>query len=234
MDSASGPILGSQSLECEVLMTSLINILLVDDHYILREGVKTLLESDPDVRVIACAATATDGLAKAIGSNVHVALIDYSLPDHNGLWLLQQIRTHKPALPVIILSMHTDRETVMKALSEGASGYLTKSVETSELLAAIRAVHQGGSYLHPTIAPHLLGAIRKETTTSSTTDFNLRELRILQHTADGWSNQRIADELFLSTSTIKSDLRALFQKLKVSTRTEAVAEAMRRGLVVRS
>ena len=215
-------------------MTSQINVLLVDDHYILREGVKTLLESDPGVRVIACAATAADGLAKALGSNIHVALIDYSLPDHNGLWLLQQIRSRKPDLPVIVLSMHTDRETVVKALSEGASGYITKSVETPELLAAIRAVHQGGSYLHPTIAPHLLGAIRKESMISNAIDFSERELRILQHAADGWSNQRIADGLFLSPSTIKSDLRTLFQKLKVSTRTEAVAEAMQRGLVART
>ncbi len=214
-------------------MSTTINILLVDDHYIIREGVKALLESDPEISVIACAATATEGLEKALKSEIHVALVDYSLPDHNALWLLQQIHRQKPNLPVIVLSMHTDRETVLGALSEGAAGYLTKSVETPELLAAIRAVHQGRSYVHPTIAPHLLGAIRKPTAASSRTDLCDRELRILRYAADGWSNQRIADKLFLSASTIKSDLRSIFHKLKVSTRTEAVAEAIQRGLVAR-
>lgn len=208
-----------------------INVLLVDDHYILREGVKALIESESEIKVAACAATAEEGLAKALGCNIDVALIDYSLPDHDGVWLLQRIHAQKPALPILVLSMHTDRDIVVRALSEGAAGYLPKSVDSSELLTAIRAVHQGGSYLHPTIAPHLLGALRNGTKDSSEVEFSERELHILQRAAEGWPNQRIADELFLSISTIKSDLRELFRKLNASTRTEVVAEAIRRGSI---
>lgn len=206
-----------------------INVLLVDDHYILREGVKALIESESEIKVVACAATAQEGLAKALSFTIDVALIDYSLPDYDGVWLLQRLRTQKPDLPVLVLSMHTDRDIVVRALSEGAAGYLPKSVETSELLTAIRAVCQGGSYLHPTIAPHLLGALRKGTKDFPSVELSERELHILQRAAEGWSNQRIADELFLSISTIKSDLRDLFRKLNASTRTEVVAEAIRRG-----
>ncbi len=212
-------------------MASLINVLLVDDHFILREGVKTLIESDPEVKVVACAATAEEAVARALSFEIDVALIDYSLPDHDGVWVLERIHADKPGLPVLLLSMHTDRDIVVRVLNEGASGYLPKSVDASELLTAIRSVHQGGSYLHPTIAPHLLGALRDSSKELSSFELNERELHILQRAADGWSNQRIADELFLSISTVKADLRELFRKLNVASRTEAVAEAIRRGSI---
>ncbi len=208
-----------------------IRVLLVDDHKILQEGLKSLLEAEPGVTVVAMAGTAQDGLAKAVGSNVQVAIIDISLPDHSGLWLLEQIQQQKPGLPVIVLSMHADQETVVKVLSAGAVGYLTKSAEATELLAAIRIVHQGGSYLQPQIAPLLLTALRAGGRPTPVAGLGDREREILSRVAAGQSNQKIAAELFVSASTVKAHLRTLFQKLGVSTRTEVVVEAMRQGLI---
>lgn len=213
-------------------MYSSINVLLVDDHYILREGLKTLIESEPEMRVTASAGTAQEGLARALESHLQVAIIDYSLPDHDGLWLLQQLRIKKPNLPVIVLSMCTDRDTIMKVLSEGASGYLTKSADSVELLAAIRAAILGESYVQPAIASLLVGALRKHENVPTALELGERERQILQRVAEGCSNQEIASELFISISTVKAHLRSLFQKLDVSSRTEVVVEALRRGLIV--
>ena len=206
-----------------------IRVLLVDDHYILREGVKALIETESEIEVIASASTAEEGLAKALENPVDVALIDYSLPDHDGVWLLARIQQEKPKLPVIVLSMHTGRDTVVRVLSAGASGYLPKSVDRAELLSAIRSAYRGGPYIHPSIAPLLFEVLRDTRQEEPLLELSERERHILSLAADGWTNQRIADELFLSISTIKADLRTLFQKLNASTRTEAVAEALRRG-----
>ena len=212
-------------------MASQINVLLVDDHHILREGLKTLLEADSEVCVIASAETAAEGLTKALGANVQVAVIDISLPDHDGHWLLRQIRQERPSLPVLILSMHADPATVVKVLSDGASGYLTKSADSKELLTAIRSVHNGGSYLQPRIAPFLLGALRKSENGPLQPEFTQREKDVLRQVAVGQSNHQIAEGLFVSASTVKAHLRALFRKLGVSTRTEVVVEAIRLGLI---
>lgn len=209
-------------------MKNEIRVMLVDDHDILREGLKGLLEADSEVRVVATAGSAAEGLTKALGSHIHVAVIDLSLPDQDGLWLLRQIRAEKADLPVLVLSMHADEENVVKLLAEGASGYLTKGADSVELLTAIRSVHQGGSYLQPRIAPFLLSALRRGAAPDA---FSQRERQILRYMADGLPNQTIADLLFVSTSTVKAQLRALFRKLDASTRTEAVVEAMRRGLL---
>jgi DNA-binding NarL/FixJ family response regulator len=216
------------------LVHNSLHILLVDDHHILREGLKTLLEKDSEVVVVAMAGTAQEGLTKAIGSNVQVAIIDLSLPDHDGIWLLQQIRLKRPDLPVIILSMHSDQETVVKALGEGAAGYLTKSADSAEVLNAIRAVHRGGSYLQPQVAHFLLGALRNKGRTAPPAELSDREQEILRRVAEGQSNRHIAEELFVSPSTVKAQLRGLFRELQVSTRTEVVVEAMRRGLIQRA
>lgn len=214
------------------VLSSSVNVLLVDDHQILREGLKNLIEVDPAVRVVGMAGSAQEGLQHAIRANVQVAIIDLSLPDQDGLWLLERLKESKPELHVIVLSMHADQATVVKILSSGASGYLTKSADSKELLTAIHAVHSGGSYLQPQIAPFLLGALRETQRAQRPAEFSERELTVLSRVADGQSNQQIADELFLSVSTVKAHLRSLFGKLGVSTRTELVVEGIRRNLIV--
>jgi DNA-binding NarL/FixJ family response regulator len=209
-----------------------IRILLVDDHRVLRDGLKTWLEQEADMIVQGTAGTAVEGLVKAKGCAVDVALIDLSLPDHDGLWLIERLKEEAPHVAMIVLSMHDDEETVLKVLKAGANGYMTKSADPQEVLVAIRAVREGRSYVQKEIAPYLIGALRQQADTSDgQLKLDEREREILRRAARGQSNQKIADDLFVSVSTIKASLRTVFRKLDVSTRTEAVLEAMRRGFI---
>ncbi len=204
--------------------------MLVDDHRILRDGLQGLLEQDDGVTVAATAATAAEGLAKAIGAAVQVALIDLELPDHDGVWLLKQLKEAVPGIVVVVLSMHSDEATVIRVLEAGAEGYLTKTADPREVLTAIKTVHKGGSYVQSEVAPYLLSALRKKGAAPvELPRLDEREREILRRAAQGQSNQKIADELYVSVSTVKANLRALFRKLDASTRTEAVLEAIRRG-----
>ena len=211
-------------------MLSKVRVLLVDDHRILRDGLQGLLKQDDGVTVAATAGTASEGLTKALGAAVDVALIDLELPDHDGVWLLKQLKEMMPDIAVVVLSMHSDEATVLKVLEAGAEGYLTKAADPREVLAAIKAVHGGSSYLQNELAPYLVTALRKKGSPEAAAHPRLepREQEILRRAALGQSNQKIADELFVSVSTVKANLRSLFRKLDVSTRTEAVLEALRR------
>jgi DNA-binding NarL/FixJ family response regulator len=203
----------------------------VDDHRIVRDGLKGLLEQGGDVLVVATAGTASEGLVKLRDHQPEVVVTDFPMPDHDGLWLLKEIKANHIDIPVIVLSMYDDSATVVSSIEAGASGYLPKSAEPSEVLAAIKAVHAGGSYVHPQVALHLIGAVRHREEAPADPKLSARELAVLTRLAEGRPNQEIADELHLSLSTVKAHLRAAFRKLNVSTRTELVIEAIRRGLI---
>lgn len=212
-------------------MNKATRVLLVDDHPILREGLKRLLESQGTVQVVGSVETALAAVATASLTRPDVAIIDLSLPDHDGRWLLRQLKKEFPEMPVLVLTMHLDPDSVVSALTEGASGYLTKTASHHELLQAIETVHSGGSYLQPRIAPHVVGALRCRPSPKNSDNLTDRELDILELVADGLSNQAVAERLFVSVSTVKAHLRSCFRKLDVTTRTEVVVEAIRRGLL---
>lgn len=202
-----------------------IRVLLVDDHRILRDGLQSLLQADDELRVSASAGTAREGLNKAKSPFVDVAVLDLTLPDHDGFWLLREIRRERPQLPVIILSVHSDPKSVRESFALGVNGYLSKNAEPAEVIRAIKTVHGGGTYLQGELAPTLLPGVERSLPLSK------REVEVLSRLSQGQSNQQIADGLSLSVSAVKSVVRGLFEKLEVVSRTELAMEASRRGLL---
>ena len=209
-----------------------IYVLLVDDHQILRDGVKSLMETTPDVRVVATANTAKEALQKLEHTTIDVVITDMSLPDEDGVWLVTKIRSRWPDLPVQVLSMYSEPDQVVQALEAGASGYMTKIADKQELLDAIRTVASGNSYLQPRIAPYVISALRatngRDTLKNKLTP---RDLSLLRALSEGRSNREIGDQLHISVSSVKTALRSLYKKLNVSSRTEAVVVAMREGVI---
>lgn len=212
-----------------------VKIVLVDDHTILRESLKTLLEVDKTIMVIAQAQTAEEGLEKLTLMDCDAALVDITLPGKDGMWLVRELRNRKPELPVLMLSMHVDDKTVLSALEAGANGYMPKSANYREILAAIDEVCDGRSYIHSSVAASVLRGLRKKVTEPSASPpggpLTPREKEILSLAAQGLNSQGIADKLFLSVSTVKTHLRGLYRKLDVSDRTQAVLVGIQRGLI---
>ena len=208
----------------------MIRVLLVDDHKILRDGLKALLEATDDVQVVATASHAEEALEQ-LRHEPDLVLLDISLPDKDGIWLAKQIRARKPNLPLLVLSMHADEKTVLKAIEAGVNGYTSKTIEGPELHRAIRTLVEGGSYLQNAVAPFVFNALRPQEPDESDSSLTRRELQVLEALSRGQSNREIAESLHVSVSTVKAILRATYSKLEVSGRTEAVAVALQRGLV---
>lgn len=205
--------------------------MLVEDHPIMRVGLRNLLEGSGRIQVVASVDSAEAALTAVGHTACDIALVDLSLPGQDGLWLMRQLKERQPALPVLILSMHQDAHYVVKAMTEGASGYLSKATDPQELLRAVDAVATGGSYVQPKIAPLLIQALQRKTHPENRGGLTERELGILRLVAEGKPNRVIAKELSLSISTVKSHLRVCFEKFQVDSRTELVVEALKSGLI---
>lgn len=213
-----------------------VKIVLVDDHAILRESLQKLLELDRSVQVVAQAQTAEEGLEQILGTDCDAAVVDITLPGKDGLWLVRELRQHKPQLPVLVLSMHVDDKTVLAALESGANGYMPKSANYRETVAAILEICDGRSYIHSSVASTVWRALRtrvsQEAGAAAVGDqLTPREKEILTMAAQGLNSQAIAEKLVLSVSTVKTHLRGLYRKLEVSDRTQAVLVGIQRGLI---
>lgn len=206
-----------------------ISVFLVDDHNLFRDGLKLLIDEAPGIRVVGTASSATEALRKVDGLEIQVLMTDLSLPGKDGFWLVQELRKRFPRLSIHVLSMHSDPICVIKALEMGASGYLTKTADKSEILNAIRAAAKGESYLQPVVCSHVVDALKNSS--SAGQQLSERELQVLELLCLGYSNPTIAKKLYLSLSTVKATLRALFKNLEVSSRTEAIVVATKLGLV---
>jgi two-component system, NarL family, response regulator YdfI len=217
----------------------LVSIVLVDDHQLIQQGLKRTLESCPDFQVVGTGNDAEDGLFRVQEHQPDLAIIDLGLPDHSGLWLLRRIHKLYPDMPVLILTMHDDPEVALVSLNSGARGYVRKSAPEKLFLEAVRVVSRGEIYLEPAIRSKLEGrpasteGVSERVPPSQSHNVpTAQELLLLQHLSAGMTNNQMADELGVSVSTVKARLRALFGKLQVDNRTEAVAEALKRHLIV--
>ena len=205
-------------------------VLLVDDHAVVREGLRLLLETLLGLQVVQ-AGSGTEALAIATSRHIDVALLDARMPEHDGVWTLQQIKKVKPDLPVLMLSTYDTEEYVDRALESGASGYLLKESSSQQLSEAIETALSGrGVYLHPSVAQRVLSR-RQQQSERAANPLSRRELEVLQLLAAGATNDDIARTLFLSEKTVKSHLSSIFRKLAVTNRTQAAAKAIRENLV---
>lgn len=211
-----------------------IKVLIADDHAVVREGTRQILEREPDIDVVAEAADGEEAF-KLTGSTMpDVAIIDISMPVVDGIEATKLIKRSYPAVAVLILTAYDDDQFVFSLLEAGAAGYLLKSVRGRELVEAVRQVHAGESVLHPSIARKVLnrftrGPAKKEE--KSEPVLSERETEVLQMATYGLSNQEIADRLYLSLRTVQAHLGHIFNKLQVSSRTEAVVHALKEGWV---
>jgi two-component system response regulator DevR len=209
-------------------MTS-IRIHLVDDHPVVRRGLKSLLSNHDDFDVVGESATVAEGQQHIPELAPDVVLLDIRLPGVSGLDLLRWLRQEQPQIKVLILTSFDDDEYIMEALRRGAHGFVLKSSSDEMLCDAIRTVYRNGRVLSPQVTEHLMQQVGDEIEGDAA--FTLEELRIMQMLVDGASNEDIASSLYLSVATAKRRLQRIFIQLGVSNRSQAVAEVVRRSLL---
>ena len=212
-----------------------IKVLIADDHAVVREGTRQILEHEPDLEVVAEAADGEEAVRVAGSSRPDVAIIDIAMPRLDGIEATRQIKALYPAIAVLILTAYDDDQFIFSLLEAGAAGYLLKSVRGRELVDAVRAVYAGESVLHPAVARKVLNrfvpAPGKMARQEPAEVLSKREMDVLKLATRGLSNQDVANELCLSLRTVQAHLGHIFNKLGVSSRTEAVVRALKEGWV---
>ncbi|MBU0610258.1 MAG: response regulator transcription factor [Armatimonadetes bacterium] len=203
---------------------SSIRILIADDHPVVREGLVALINRRPDMTVVAEVANGREAVAEFLRHRPDVALVDLRMPEMDGADALAAIRERVPAARVIVLTTYDDDEDIQRSLRAGAKAYMLKDAPREELLACIKAVHEGRTLIPPAIATKLAATIGASPLTP-------RQVEVLTLVADGKSNKEIAALLFVTEGTVKSHLHAVIGKLDAGDRTQAVTIALKRGLL---
>jgi DNA-binding NarL/FixJ family response regulator len=217
-------------------MSNSIRLLLADDHVMLRQGTVALLRRERDIQVVAEANNGQEAVDLARQLKPDIVVMDVRMPVLSGIEATRQIRAALPNIQVLVLTAHDDDQSVFSLLEAGASGYLLKTAPISELVKAVRQVHDGESPLDPSIAHkvvlHMSGKTPKPTSAAAAEpveELTARELEVLQLLAQGLNNSAIAETLSISDRTVQSHLTNIFAKMHVSSRLEAVLAAIRRG-----
>lgn len=210
-----------------------IRVLLVDDHAMLRQGLALALALQPDIAVIGEAGSGTEGVRLADELRPDVLLLDLNMPDMDGIEVLQRARRVSPATRVLILSgIHADAR-VYATVVAGVDGYIVKDATTSELVGAIRSVAAGDAYFHPMITRALTSYLQRPPTMPAAVQSQLtpRELDVLQLMATSATNKHIAQQLHVGEETVRTHVKSILRKLNQPTRTQAVLEGVRQGLI---
>jgi DNA-binding NarL/FixJ family response regulator len=207
----------------------MMRILLVDDHAVVREGVKRILADEPDIGVAAEAEHAQGAYEALAAGAFDLVLLDVSLPEHNGLKILKHLHSTYPDLPVLIFSVHPERQYVVRALQEGAAGYLLKNSAPRELVTAIRTISQGERYISAALVPHLIHEVA-ETEKPLHATLTPREAQVMRRLVAGRAQKEIAYELGLSVQTVSTHRRRLLNKLHLHTTGDLVRYAIEYGL----
>ena len=212
-----------------------MRLLLVDDHEVVRSGLRMLLDSEQDVQIVGEAGTAEEALRAVQELEPDVVLMDIGLPDMSGIEAATRIREIRPQVAVVALTIHEDKEYFFRMLDAGASGYVPKRAAPEELLTAIRAAAKGEVYLYPSLATLLvkdyLGQDPDDREARILNGLTERELEVLGHLADGASNSEIGETLQISPKTVARHRENIMRKLNLHSRTELVKYAIRKGII---
>lgn len=209
-----------------------IRILVVDDHAVLRDGIRALLALHDDIEVVGEASEGKEAVAKVQELMPDVVIMDIAMPGMDGLEATRRIRKKHPKIKVLVLTQHDNKEYILSVIKAGASGYVPKRALGSELVSAIRSVKEGDSFLYPSAASALIEDYLQQTRGEDPYDqLTAREREIFKLIAEGHTSRKIADMLFLSLRTVQGHRLKIMEKLDLHNRTELIKYAMRKGLV---
>jgi NarL family two-component system response regulator LiaR len=212
-------------------MTKMIRVLVVDDHVVVRQGIRALLATETDIEVVGEAENGREAVAEAEGLQPDVILMDLVMPEMDGIEAIGRITARQPEARILVLTSFAADDKVFPAIKAGALGYLLKDSSPEDLVAAIHQVHQGESSLHPTIARKLLQELSQPPDKPPTLDpLTEREVEVLKLVAQGRSNQEIAEALVISEATARTHVSNILHKLHLASRTQAALYALREGL----
>lgn len=213
----------------------MIKILLVDDHSVVRMGLKMLLNNHLEMEVVGEASEGNEGIQKALELSPDVVVMDLSMPHgKDGLSATSELKKQLPHIAILILTMHDDEEYLFRAIQAGASGCILKSAPHDELILAIQSVSKGDAYLHPSATKRLMEEYLHGAKQGEADIFNLlsdREREVLTLIAKGYSNKEIGEKLIISVKTVETHKGNLMEKLQMKTRPELVAFALKKGLL---
>ncbi|MET1056780.1 MAG: response regulator transcription factor [Pedobacter sp.] len=214
----------------------LIKVVIVEDHKLVRSGIKLLLGSDPKISVIAeavCGAQVLEYLMK--NELPDMVITDFHMPDTSGMELLKEIRNHYPAVRVVFLTMVEDNKIITEAFDNGVEGYLTKDISADELLFAVNHIAGGGKYISANLSHQLflkpLQGLQKQDTATTSLEFNSREIEVLDLISQGMTNSEMGEKLFLSKRTVEGHRRSLIEKVQCRNSAELVKFAVKNGLI---
>jgi two-component system, NarL family, response regulator LiaR len=212
-----------------------IRVLLADDHVLVRQGTRELLEREEDIKVVGEAGDGEEAVQLAVIQRPDVVVMDIAMPRLNGIEATKQIKARYPAVAVLVLTAYDDDPYIFALLEAGAAGYLLKDVRADELIKAVRSVHAGESVLHPAVARKVINRFSQPTDKRAAEnmldELTERELEVLGLAAKGMTNREIAQELVISVRTVQVHLSNVFSKMGVGSRTEAVLLALRKGWI---
>lgn len=214
------------------LIKMAIKIMIADDHSMIREGLKSLLELEGDIQVVAEAEDGVDCLEKLKICTPDVLLLDINMPRKNGLEVLQTLKSSKSKIKVLVLTVHNEVEYLMKAVDIGVDGYILKDSESAELKKAIFSIVEGENYIQPSLIPALNSKmIEKNRDEGKIESLTKRELEVLKLLAVGMYNKEVAEKLNISERTVKNHVSNIFKKIEVTDRTQAAVFAIRNNLI---
>ncbi len=206
-------------------------VLIVDDHAVVRSGLKLLLAAEDDIEVVAEAGDAREAVFEVRAQKPDIVLLDVAMPGRSGIEAIPDLVKEHPETKILILSMQDDAAYVREAFAAGASGYVLKEAADVELVAAVREIADGGRYVHPELGARLIVAEAEERARREEDPLSEREHEILRLLALGHTNHEIAETLFLSVRTVETHRAHIMQKLRISTRAELVRYALEQGLL---
>lgn len=216
-----------------------IRVLIVDDQILTRLGLRMILQQEKDIEIVGEAENGRDALEKSVALSPEVVLMDLRMPDGDGIEATRAIRQRCPHTHILIFTVYTDMELFRKAVAAGAVGYVLKDITPADLASAIRAVHNGKTMINPTIVRQMVDALSGNNALAPTNavrrlhGLTQREIEVLAGIAQGLSDKEIASKLFLSESTVKTHLRAIYHRLKLRNRAHAAAFAVENNLPTR-